>query len=444
MRTPETQYAKGRDGCVAYQVIGDGPPDLVFVPNWVTNLEVMWDEPSLARFLWRLSSFSRLICFDKRGCGLSDPVLFHEGLSAESWIDDTRTVLQAVGSERAALFGHGEGGRIAMLYAATFPENTAALVLLDTFARQLRGADYPWGVPEASLSRIFELFDAGWAKGGHLSVLAPSMAQDPRFRQWYGRYQRHTMGPTQAANAYRYQFGLDVRAILPTIRVPTLVLHRKDNTYIRIGHGRYLAEHIAGAKFVEVPGIDHLFHVGETGVILESIEEFLTGRHEAAEEDRVLATVLFTDIVGSTEHAAQLGDRTWRDRLEAYYGVVRRQVAHFRGREIDTAGDGFFAAFDGPARAIRCACAIRDAAPGIGLTVRAGLHTGECEKVGDKLGGLAVHIGARVASHAQPGEVLVSGTVRDLVAGSGIRFEERGTRVLKGLPGEWTLYSVET
>ncbi len=443
MRTPETQYARGCDGCVAYQVIGDGPPDLVFITNWVSNVEVMWEEPSLARFLRRLASFSRLICFDKRGCGLSDPVLFHEGLSADAWIDDTRTVLQAVGSERAALFAHGEGGRIAMLYAATFPERTFALVLLDTFARQLRDADYPWGVPEASLPRVFDLFDGGWANGGHLSTIAPSVAHDPRFRQWYGRYQRHTMGPTQAANAYRYQFTFDVRAVLPTIRVPTLVLHRKDDAYIRVGNGRYLAQHIAGAKFVEVPGKDHLFHVGETGVILESIEEFLTGRHEAAEEDRVLATVLFADIVGSTERAAQLGDRAWRDLLEGYYGVVRREVVHFRGREVDTVGDGFFAAFDGPARAIRSACAIRDAAAGIGLIVRLGLHTGECEKVGEKVGGLAVHIGARVAGHAQPGEVLVSRTVRDLVAGSGIQFAERGTRTLKGVPGEWALYSVE-
>ncbi len=442
MKTPETQYAKGCDGFVAYQVIGDGPLDLVFITDWVTNLEVMWEEPSLARFLRRLSSFSRLICFDKRGCGLSDPVLFHEGLSAESWIDDTRTVLQAVGSKRTAFLGHAEGGRMAMLHAATCPESTSALVLLDTFACRVRDVDYPWGVPEALLPRFFELFDVGWGTGGHLSALAPSLAQDSRFRQWYGRYQRHSMGPTQAASGYRNQFSFDVRPILPSIRVPTLVLHRKDNAYIRADNGRYVAEHIPGAKFVEVAGMDHLFHVGETNVVLDSIEEFLTGRHETSEEDRVLATVLFADIVGSTERAAQLGDRAWRDLLEGYYGVARREVAHFRGREVDTAGDGFFAAFDGPARAIRSACAIRDAAVGIGLTVRVGLHTGECEKVGEKVGGLAVHIGARVAGHAQPGEVLVSGTVRDLVAGSGIRFMERGQRALKGVPGEWNLYSV--
>ena len=443
MRTPETRYAKGRDGSVAYQVIGDGPLDLVFIPDWVTNVDVMWEEPSLARFLRRLSSFSRLICFDKRGCGVSDPVPFDEGLSAESWTDDTRTVLQAVGSERAAMFGHAEGGRMAMLFAATFPEKTSALVLLDSFARRVRDHDYPWGVPEEFLQRFFELFDAGWGNGGHLSTTAPSVAQDQRFREWYGRYQRLTMGPTQAANGYRNTFTFEVRAVLPAIRVPTLVLHRKDNAYIRADNGRYLAEHITGAKFVEVPGKDHLYHVGETGVILDAIQEFLTGRHEAAEEDRVLATVLFADIVNSTERAAQLGDRAWRDLLESYYGAARREVAQFRGREIDTAGDGFFAAFDGPARAIRSACAIRDAAASIGLTVRTGLHTGECEKLGEKVGGLAVHIGARVADQAQPGEALVSGTVRDLVAGSGIRFADRGTRTLKGVPGEWRLYSVE-
>src|SRR5262245_44425324 len=442
MKAPETQYAKGRDGFVAYQVIGEGPLDLVFIPDWVTNLEIMWEEPPLARFLRRLSSFSRLICFDKRGCGLSDPVLFHEGLSAESWIDDTRTVLRAVGSERHAVFGHAEAGRMAMLYAATFPEHTSAVVLLDTFARRLRAEDYPWGMPEATLPQFFEMFDAGWGNGGHLNAIARSVAQDRRLQQRYGRYQPHSTGPTQATNAYRNQFHLDVRGILPTIRVPTLVLHRKDNAYIRAENGRYLAEHIPGAKFMEVPGVDHLFHVGESDVILNAIEEFLTGRHQTAEEDRVLATVLFADIVGSTERAAALGDRAWRDLLEGYYGVARREVAQFRGREIDTAGDGFFAAFDGPARAIRGACAIRDAAGGIGLAVRAGLHTGECERVGEKIGGLAVHIGARVAGHAEPGEVPVSGTVRDLVAGSGIRFAERGTHPLKGVPGEWTLYSV--
>ena len=444
MRIPETHYAKGRDGFVAYQVIGDGPHDLVFIPDWITNLEIMWEEPSLARFLRRLGSFSRLICFDKRGCGLSDPVLFHEGLSAESWIDDTRTVLQAVGSERTALFGHAEGARMAMLYAATYPERTSALVLLDSFARRLRDVDYPWGIPESVLPRFLELFDTGWTNAGYLSALAPSVADDPRFRQFYGRYQRHSMGPTQASNGYRNQFSFDVRAILPTIRVPTLVLHRKDNAYIRVENGRYVAERIVGAKLVEVPGVDHVFHVGETGLILDAVEQFLTGRNETSEDDRVLATVLFADVVGSTERAAQLGDRAWGDLLEGYYGVARREVATFRGREIDTAGDGFFAAFDGPARAIRSACAIRDGANAIGLAVRAGLHTGECEKLGEKVGGLAVHIGARVAGQAHPGEVLVSGTVRDLVAGSGIRFAERGTHALKGVPGEWTLYSVVT
>jgi class 3 adenylate cyclase len=443
MRTPETRYAKGRDGFVAYQVIGDGPLDLVFIPDWVTNVEVMWDEPSLARFLRRLASFSRLICFDKRGTGVSDPVLFEEGFSVESWIDDTCTVLQAVGSERAAMFGHAEGGRMALLFAATFPEKTSALVLLDSFARRVRDKNYPWGVPEDLLPTFFEQFDTGWGKGGHLSVIAPSAAQDQRFVEWYGRYQRLAMGPTQAANGYRNQFQFEVRAVLPAVRTPTLVLHRKDNAYIRAGNGRYLAEHIAGARYLEVPGRDHLYHVGQTGIILDAIQEFLTGRHDAADDDRILATVLFADIVRSTERAAQLGDRAWADLLATYHDVARRATAQFRGREIDTAGDGFFAAFDGPARAIRSACAIRDSAAGIGLTVRAGLHTGECEKLGDKVGGLAVHIGARVAGHAEPGEVLVSGTVRDLVVGSGIRFSDRGTRPLKGVPGEWSLYSVE-
>jgi class 3 adenylate cyclase len=443
MHDVETRYAVSNDGHVAYQVIGDGPRDLVFVPNWGSNVDVMWEEPSLAHFLRRLSTFSRLLCFDKRGTGVSDPVTLDALPTLEQWMEDVRSVMNAVGSPRTAILGDSEGGQMAMLFAATYPERVSALILTNTAARHLRDVDYPWGLPARSVEPFLQRMRELWGTGGLVEVMAPSVAHDERFRRWYGRYERLAL-PPKAINAYYIsQLDRDLRSVLPTIQVPTLVLHRVGNRHMRVGHGRYLAEHIPGAKYVELPGDEQFFHSGDTEVMLGEIEEFLTGVRPAAEFDRVLATVLFTDIVDSTERAAVLGDRAWRALLDTHNGIVRRELSRHRGQEIRSAGDGFLATFDGPARAIRCASAIRDEVRALGIEIRAGLHTGECELMGDDVGGLAVHIGARVAAEADAGDVLVSSTVKDLVAGSGIEFADRGARALKGIPGEWRLFAVE-
>lgn len=441
MSRPGTQYAKGPEGYVGYQVIGSGPRDLVFIPDWPSNIDAMWDEPLIERFLNRLASFSRLICFDRRGAGVSDPVPLAHLPTLEQWMDDVRTVMDAARSERTVVYGHGEGGPMAMLFAATYPEKTTALVLASTFARRVRAPDYPEGIPSELLPKWFANFDAGWGTEANTRVAAPSL--DPQQREWYTRYCRMGLPPTAARLMYRHYFQFDLRPVLPTIRVPALVLHRSDETYVRPDNGRYLARHIPGAKYVELPGRDNIFYAGETDGLLNEVQGFLTGERESPDEDRMLATVMFVDIVGSTERAAQLGDRRWRELLESFYAASRSEVARSRGHELDTAGDGYFARFDGPARAIRCACAIRDAVARLGLEVRAGLHTGECVRVGEKVGGIAVHIGARVAGAAQAGEVLVSGTVKDLVVGSGLHFSEQGIHELKGVPGKWMLYAVE-
>lgn len=444
MQYPETLYARSKDGHVAYQVVGDGPLDLVFIPWWVSNVDVMWEEPSLARFLRRLATFSRLLCFDKRGTGVSDTVPLAALPTLEQWSDDVRTVMHAAGSKRAALLGvSAGGGQMAMLFAATHPEQTSALILLGSSARRLRDVDYPWGLPRDRLLRALERIEELWGTGGNLDFIAQSVAHDERFRRWFGRFERLAVGPRAAPAVLAFELESDLRGVLPAIRVPTLVLHRAGDHYIRVGHGRYLAEHIPGAKYVELPGDDHLFHVGDTEAMLGEIEEFLTGMRPVPEIDRVLATVLFTDIVGSTERAAALGDHAWRALLDSHHEIARQQLERHRGREIEFVGDGLLATFDGPARAIRCARAITEAVRALGLEIRAGLHTGEIELAGSTVRGIAVHIGARVAGEAGAGEVLVSSTVKDLVAGSGIRFADRGLRVLKGVPGEWRLFAAE-
>jgi class 3 adenylate cyclase len=440
---PETRYARSKDGHVAYQIVGDGPRDLVFIPSWTSNVEAMWEEPSLARFLRCLARFSRLLCFDKRGTGVSDPVPLAALPTLEQWMDDVRTVMDAASSERAALLGHGEGGQMAMLFAATHPERTAALILGDTSARLVRDVDYPWGVPSDWVPRFLHLTEDFWGSGSTVDLVAPSAAHDERFRRWYARFERLAIGPRAAVAMSAFTLERDLRGVLPTIRVPTLVLHRAGDRFIRVGHGRYLAEHIPGAKYVELSGKDHLFYVGDTEAVVGEIEEFLTGARPVPEIDRVLSTVLFTDIVGSTERAARLGDRAWRALLDTHHDIVRRELERHRGREVKTVGDGFLATFDGPARAIRCACAIRDGVRSLGIEIRAGLHSGECELMKDDVGGIAVHIGARVVASASPGEVLVSGTVKDLVAGSGLRFVDRGVHNLHGVPGAWRLFAVE-
>jgi class 3 adenylate cyclase len=440
---PETRYARSKEGNVAYHVVGDGPRDLVFIPWWATNVEIMWEEPSIARFLKRLASFSRLICFDKRGAGVSDPVPLAALPTLEQWSDDVRTVMEAAGSQRAALLGFAHGGQMAMLFAATYPAQTSALILLDAFARQFGVDDQPWGFSFGRLPLSLDEIEELWGTGARLDVFAPRAAHDERFRRWYARYERLSLSPRMLRAVVASDFEKDLRGILPAIRVPTLVLHRAGNRFIDVRLGRYVAEHIAGAKFLEIPGDDHLFHLGETETILNFIEEFLTGERPVPEVDRVLATVLFTDIVGSTECAAALGDHAWRSLLDAHHEVARRELERHRGREIEFAGDGLLATFDGPARAIRCACAIAEGVRALGIEIRAGLHTGEIELADRAVRGIAVHIGARVAAEAGPGEVLVSSTVKDLVAGSGLRFVDCGLRALKGVPDEWRLFRVD-
>jgi class 3 adenylate cyclase/pimeloyl-ACP methyl ester carboxylesterase len=440
---PETRYARKKDGYVAYQVVGNGPLDLVFIPTWNTNIDVMWEEPSLARFLHRLATFSRLICFDKRGAGVSDPVPLAALPTLEQWMDDVRTVMDAALVQRAALLGHAEGGQMAMLFAATHPERTSALILADTSARQLRAHDYPCGFPADRVARFLERFEELWGTGDNVDIVAPSLAHDDRFRRWYGRYERLGISLGAVAKMYAAQFERDLRGVLSTIRMPTLVVHRVGNRHIRVAHGRYLADHIPGAKYVELPGEDHLFHVGDTEGMLGEIEAFLTGVRPVPESDRVLATVLFTDIVMSTERSAQVGDRRWKDLLDQHDTLVRQELERHRGRLVKNTGDGILATFDGPARGIRCAQAITTSVKVLGIEVRAGLHTGEVELRGEDVTGMGVNIAARVMNAAGPGAVVVSSTVKDLVAGSGLRFADRGTQDLRGVPGQWRLFAVE-
>lgn len=439
---PETQYARNAEGqYIAYQVCGDGDFDIIFVPDWCTNLEVMWEEPTLEGFLNRLASMARLICFDKRGTGVSDPVSLGAIPTFEEWMDDVGTVLDAAGSKRAAVIGHGDGAPMAILFAATHPNRVSALVLAEAYARRTRAPDYRCGMPQETADLFIEGILNNWGTGRDMLVGAPGMANNPEFIKWRGRYERLAMSPGMFNVTYPNTYAFDVRPVLETVRAPTLVLHHTENRYVFVDNGRYLANHIRGAQFIELPGGEHIFHLGDTDLVLNHIQEFLTGTKEYPEQDRVLATVLFTDIVGATECAARLGDRTWRDVLEKHHALVRKELERFRGREVDTAGDGFFATFDGPARGVRCALAIRDVVKRLGIEIRAGLHTGECELIANKVGGIAVHIGARVMSVAGPGEVLVSRTVKDLVVGSPIEFSDRGLHELKGISGAWQLYS---
>jgi pimeloyl-ACP methyl ester carboxylesterase len=441
---PETKYARSGDVHIAYQVVGEGPLDLVYVRGWVSNLDYAWEEPSYARFINRLASFSRVILFDKRGTGLSDRVSESALPTLEQRMDDVRAVMDAVHSERAALVGVSEGGPMCALFAATYPKRTLALVMYGAYARRMWDVDYPWGTTEEQLETFLEEIERGWGGPVGLARRAPSAVNDERFSQWWASYLRASASPQAVLALVRMNAHVDIRHILPSIRVPTLVIHRQGDLAVNVEQGRHMARAIPDAKYVELPGVDHLPWIGDQDAILDEIEEFLTGVRPCPESNRVLATVLFTDIVGSTEQVARLGDRAWRNLLERHHALVRKELTRFRGSEVDTAGDGFFATFDGPARAIRCGLSIRDGMRQLGIEIRAGLHTGEIELTGDKVGGIAVHTGARVAAAARSGEVLVSSTVKDLVAGSGIHFTDRGTHALKGVPGEWRLFVVTT
>jgi class 3 adenylate cyclase len=442
---PETRYARSGEVSIAYQVLGHGPLDLVFAPP-LSHLELDWETPSLAAFYSRLASTCRLILFNQRGVGMSDRISGVPPL--ETRMDDIRAVMDAVGSERAAVFGLGDAGPLCVLFAATYPERTSALVLFNSSPRFVRNPELPWLPTRAEQESQAEQFERHWGEAEFMSKTLrtwnPGLteAELPSLL----RELRVSVSPGSAAGYIRMNMDVDVCDVLPLIRVPTMVIHRKEECAWDVRSGRYLAERIAGARFVELPGADFMPHRGDQEQLFAELERFLAdvveGKAAKAEADRVLATVLFTDIVGSSEKAASLGDRAWRELLERHHELVRRQLARFRGVEVDTAGDGFFASFDGPARAIRCACAIVESMPELGLEVRAGLHAGECELANGKVAGIAVHTGARVASLARPDEVLVSSTVKDLVAGSEILFEDRGSHELKGIPGEWRLYAV--
>ncbi len=437
---PETRYTKSGDVNIAYQVVGEGPFDLVYVPGWISNVELMWDEPAHAHVLGRLASFSRLILFDKRGTGLSDPVPLDRLPTLEQRMDDVRAVMDAAESERAAVFGFSEGGQMSALFAATYPERTEALALYGTFAKRIWSPDYPWAPRPDAREEELAALERNWATRMDLDQLAPSESQ--AFKTRMAAYFRRSASPGAGVALMRMNTQHDIREVLPSIRVPTLVLHRRDDIDVRVEEGRWIAAQIPGAKYVELSGDAHTLWGGDTDSIVDEVEEFLTGVRPAPELDRVLATVMFTDVVGSTERAAELGDRRWRELLSAHDAAVRRELERYRGREVDTAGDGFFATFDGPARAVGCALGVRDVVRSLGLETRAGVHTGECELDGDKVRGIAVHTGARVAALAGPGEVLATSTVKDLVTGSGLEFEDRGARELKGVPGEWRIYAV--
>lgn len=444
MRVPETKYAQSGDVNIAYQTLGNAPLDLVFVMGWVSHLEYFWKEPRFARFLRRLASFSRLILFDKRGTGLSDRVPLNELPTLEQRMDDVRAVMDAVGSERAALFGVSEGGPMSALFAATYPEKTSALVMIGTYAKRVRDDDYPWAPTVEEREHFFEEMREHWGGPVGIEERAPSAATDPHFRDWWAEYLRMGASPGAALALTKMNAEIDVRQVLPTVRVPTLVIHREGDLCLKVEEGRYVAAAIPGARYVELPGEDHLPFVGDQDAILDEVEEFLTGVRHTLEPDRVLATVLFLSIAESPARAAELGEARWQDLLARLRAHVRKEIEWFRGREVDMTGAGALATFDGPARAIRAACAIREYASRLGVETRAGLHTGECDLIDDeRVGGLAVEIGRAGRGAVAHGEVLVTSTVRDLVAGSGIGFAQRGTLSDENAPGEWRLFKVD-
>jgi class 3 adenylate cyclase/alpha-beta hydrolase superfamily lysophospholipase len=440
---PDVKYARSGDVAIAYQVVGSGPLDLVFIRGTIADLMAGWDQPLFIAHVDGLAESGRVLLFDKRGSGLSDPV--RQVPTLETRMDDVRAVMDAANSERAVLWAAQEGSRIALLFAATYPERTNALVLYDPTARGLWAPDYPWAPDDEAWRRELREIHDRWGDRRYLSErihrLAPSRARDEEFVDWFVSYMRRSASPAEAVAFHRMSMEGDVRDILPAVRSPSLLLHRPESR----DEALYVAAHLGGARRVEIEGLRDWFSWADperNGRMLEETQRFVEGLAAPPAPDRVLATVLFTDIVGSTSRAADLGDSGWRELLDRHHTLVRGDLARFRGEELDTSGDGFFAAFDGPGRAIECALAIRDSVRSLGLEIRAGLHTGECERVDGKLGGIAVPTGARIAGLADAGEVLVSQTVKDLVAGSGLRFDDRGSHELKGVPGTWRLYAV--
>lgn len=435
---PETRYARQAGFHIAYQVVGTGDLDLVLAADWFGNVELMWDGISMAHALSRLASFARLVIFDKRGVGLSDPVSVSGLPTLEEWIEDVRAVMDDAGIKRAALVGVGAGGPMAMQFAATHPHRVSALALINTYARLSRGPDYAPGIPDAVRDRIL---DVSYTDDRAADFLAGS-SSDEAFRAWWRRYQRHSVSPATAEVMRRMIFDIDVLSVLAAIQAPTLVLHRRDDPWIRIGHARRIAETIPGARLVELPGDEDLFFLGDCDSLLDQVEEFLTGTPPAVRSDRVLATMLFTDIVESTSTASRLGDRRWHVVMDQHDDLVRRTVERFRGRMVISTGDGMLAIFDGPGRAVACASAIREQLAALHLPIRAGVHSGEVEVRGDDVTGIAVNVAARIAALGGEGEILVSSTVRDLVSGSGLSLTDRGSYTLKGVPEPWRVFQL--
>jgi pimeloyl-ACP methyl ester carboxylesterase len=435
----DTRYAKSGELNIAYQVFGSGELRLVLIPGWASHVENIWTLAEFKTFAEKLARFARVVMLDRRGTGLSDPV--SDPPTLEERMDDVRAVLDAVGWEQAAIWGISEGGPMAMMFAATCPARTRALLLYGTFARFSRADDYPHGYPESVNAKWVPHLDAMWGTGQLSRRFAPTLAQDPAMVRTLGRLERMAMSPGTARKVFGMMVEIDVRHVLPAIRVPTLILHRVDDAPVRVGHARYLAGRIAGSRYVELAGDDHLPWCGDSDALLGEVREFLTGERAETEPDRILTTILFCDIADSTRRLAELGDAEWKRRLADFYRLADEKLRHFRGRKLDTAGDGLFAAFDGPARAVRCGLSMARAVEALGLRLRVGVHTGECEVLGDKYSGMAVHLGARVAGAAEPGQVLVSSTVKNLVVGSGLGFADAGAHALKGVPGEWQLFA---
>jgi class 3 adenylate cyclase/pimeloyl-ACP methyl ester carboxylesterase len=441
---PETRYARNGAVHLAYQVLGSAPPNLLVVqsgPN--SHVDCNWMEPSLARFIRRLASFSRLVLYDNRGVGLSDPIPGGAAPAMDEQVDDIRAILDETGCQRAVLMGNLAGCAPALVFAATHPGRVESLILLGGYARLRAGAGYPQGLGQAAIDQIADAVLGTWGTGADLDLVAPAVAADDNFRRWYAQVQRMSASPATAAAMARQWFEVDVRSVLPAIQMPTLVMAQAANVVFPVQHTRYLAEHIAGAKYIELPGADLLYFVGDADQVLDAIEEFVTGLRPLPSPDRFLGTVLFVDVAGSTQLAAEIGDGRFRELIDGFHQLVQRQLERYQGRLVDTAGDGALTLFDSPARAIACAEAVRDGVRALGLQIRAGVHTGEMEHgPGGEVRGIAVHTGARVAALAGPGEILVSRTIRDLVAGAPIRLESRGVHQLKGVPGSWEVFAV--
>lgn len=441
-RMPETHYVNNSDVNIAYQVVGDGPIDVVFVMGWVSHLEYFWKHHLFASFLERLASFSRLILFDKRGTGLSDRVPLSELPTLEQRMEDVHAVMDAVDSQSAVLIGVSEGGPMCSLFAATYPERTSALVMIGTYAKRIRDEDYPWAPTEEQRTAFFDVMQRDWGKPVGVEDRAPSMAADPEFREWWATYLRMGASPGAAVALTKMNAEIDVRGVLPSVRVPTLVIHRTGDMCLKVEEGRFVAEQIPGAKYVELDGIDHLPFVGDQDEVLDEIEEFVTGVRFAGEYDRVLATVMHIEIIDRDSEAGRRGEAEWQQLLERSHGYVRRQLELFKGKQVAFDETGILAAFDGPARGIRCAAAITDSAARLGVQVRTGLHTGECDVLEGVYSGFAVDLARRIAAESTPGTILVSRTVKDLVAGSGLKFQELGERTFPGIEGNWRLFSV--